>query len=83
MPRVCLALFALACVGYYFVCRQLFLLSGLGFLAGLFPALPATLWFVRMSRERPHRIGALLAFILSFSLYFWGSALIILWRMCR
>jgi len=83
MPRVCLALFALASVGYYFVCRQLFLLSGLGFLAGLFPALPATLWFVRMSRERPHRIGALLAFILSFSLYFWGSAWIIQWRMCR
>ncbi len=83
MPRVCLALFALACMGYYFVCRQFYLLSGMGFLAGFLPALPATLWFERAARERPLRIRALLAFLLSFSLYFWGSALIILWRMGR
>ena len=83
MPRVCLALFALACMGYYLVCRQFYLLSGMGFLAGFLPALPAALWFARKARERPHRIGALPAFILSFSLYFWGSAWIILWRMGR
>jgi len=81
MPRVCLALFALACMGYYFVCRQLYLLCGMGFLAGFLPALPATLWFAHAMRKRPHRIGALPAFVLSFSLYFWGSAWIILWRM--
>ena len=83
MPRICLALFALACVGYYFVCRDLFLLSGLGFLAGFLPALPATVWFARMARQRPNGIGALLALVLSFSVYFWVSASIILWRMGR
>ena len=81
MPRVCLALFAIACAGYYFVCRQLYLLSGTGFLAGLLPAWPAALWLARMAQERPHSTRMLLPFILSFSLCFWGAALMILWRM--
>jgi outer membrane protein assembly factor BamB len=83
MPRVFLALFAIACVGYYLACRQLYLLSGTGFLAGFLPAWPAALWFAGMARERPHRARMLPAFILSFSLCFWGAALIILWRMGR
>ena len=83
LPRVCLASFALACVGYYFVCRQVFLLSGMGFLAGFLPALPVTLRVARLARDRPRRIWASVAFLLSFSLCFWSSALIILWRMRR
>jgi hypothetical protein len=81
MPRVCLALFAIACVGYYFVCRQLYLLSGTGFLAGFLPAWPATLWFARMAQGKPHPTRMLLSFVLSFSLCFWGAALVILRRM--
>ena len=76
-----LALFAIACVGYYLVCRQLYLLCGTGFLAGLLPAWPAALWHARMAQERPHSTWMLLSFILSFSLCFWGAALMILWRM--
>jgi outer membrane protein assembly factor BamB len=83
MPRVCLALFAAACVGYYFACRQLYLLSGTGFLAGFLPAWPAASWFARMAQERPKPAMMLLSFILSFSLCFWGAALIILWRVGR
>ncbi|MGA2750360.1 MAG: PQQ-binding-like beta-propeller repeat protein [Verrucomicrobiota bacterium] len=83
MSRVCLALFATACVGYYFVCRQLYLLFGTGFLAGFLPAWPAALWFARMEQERPYPARMVLTFILSFSLCFWGAALIILWRMGR
>jgi len=81
MSRVCLALFATACVGYYFVCRQLYLLFGTGFLAGFLPAWPAALWFARMEQERPYPARMVLTFILSFSLCFWGAALVILRRM--
>jgi hypothetical protein len=37
----------------------------------------------RMAQERPNPTRMLLLFILSFSLCFWGAALIILWRVGR
>jgi hypothetical protein len=36
-----------------------------------------------MAQERPKPAMMLLSFILSFSLCFWGAALIILWRVGR
>jgi outer membrane protein assembly factor BamB len=83
IPRVGLALFALGCAGYYLVCREFYLLSGIGFLAGFVAALPATLWFVQALRGKSRRVTALLAFSLSFSIYFWASAFVIGLRMGR
>jgi hypothetical protein len=83
MPRVCLALFAIACVGYYFVCRQLYLLFGAGFLAGFLPAWPVGSRLACMTQEGPRASRMMLSFIVSFSLCFWSAAVIILWRMGR
>jgi len=75
--------FALFCLGYYSFCRQLYILIGVGFLVGFLPALPAARLFVRFWLERAGAVRIVGAGLLSFSLYFWGSALQILWRTMR
>ncbi len=72
--------FAGLCFGYYHLCRSLFLVMGYGFLAGLVPAFPAAVWAARgMTDEKgPWREAA--RTLLSFSVYFWASALFIAWK---
>jgi len=81
--RVRLLLFALFCVYYYYACRQLFLPSGIGFLCGFVVILPVLCVPKLISLARTFSAGALALSLASFTLYFWGSALIIVWRMGR
>jgi hypothetical protein len=78
-----LLFFVLFCLGYYLFCCQLYILIGLGFLVGFLPALPATRLFVRSWQQRAGAIRTIAFGLLSFSLYFWGSAFQILWRTAR
>ena len=78
-----LGFFALFCLAYYLLCRQLYILIGLGFLVGFLPALPVTRLFVKSCLEKPRTIRIAAFGCLSYSLYFWGSALHLLWRTTR
>lgn len=66
--------FAAACAGYYFFCAQFNLLAGWGFLTGFPFALWPGLWFAKSNGRNPA------PFALTFTAYFWGAALVILWR---
>jgi len=81
--RMRLLFFILYCVGYYYACRQLFIPSGIGFLCG-FAAIPPALCIPKLaSQARSLSAGAFALCLGSFTLYFWGSALVIVWRMGR
>jgi PQQ-like domain len=80
--RVRLLFFVLFCVCYYYACRQLFLPSGIGFLCGFAAMLPA-LFIRKLPSLARMSAGALALCVVSFTLYFWGSALVIVWRMGR
>jgi outer membrane protein assembly factor BamB len=81
--RVRLLFFVLFCVCYYYVCRHLFLPSGIGFLCGFVAMLPALCIPKLASLSRSLSAGAFALCLGSFTLYFWVSALVIIWRMGR
>jgi len=78
--RIGLLLFAVFCAGYYFACQYLFILSGVAFLIGFVPAWPVTRPFVRLVSEGVIGAKAVFLGLLSFSIYYWTSALFMLWK---
>ena len=66
--------------GYYWICREFFFVAGWGFLVGFLPALPTTLKLGRWILERAPEWRIQWMGFLSFTLYYWASALFIGWR---
>lgn len=79
MARIMLVIFILICLGYYELCHLLFIISGIGFLVGLIPLTPLVLWIVRHTKAQI-KILPLIATLLAFVIYFWLSAIFIIYR---
>jgi hypothetical protein len=77
--RFLLLLFLGGCGGYGLLCLHLGIAIGSGFLVGLLPALPMALIQLRR-RPGPLRLGGMVLFLVNFCLFYWASALFILWR---
>jgi outer membrane protein assembly factor BamB len=78
--RMWLLVFILFCAAYYIGCQELFLPSGIGFLCGFAFGLPVTTMLTR-TQKRPASAESVGWSVVSFSLYFRGSAFLIMWRM--
>jgi outer membrane protein assembly factor BamB len=78
--RLLMAAFAVVCFGYYFLCRNLFIVTGWGFLVGFLPAWPLTLWMAQPVVDRASERRLLFLSVLSFTVYFWSSALFTVWK---
>ena len=74
--RAALALFAVACYGYYRLCLAVGYVMAWGFLAGLLPAAPFALGAARAT-DRGVRAAADAA---GFAVYFWASGLLPGWK---
>lgn len=80
LARLPLILFAAVCAGYYLLCRDLYVPSGWGFLVGFFPAAPL-MWIAVQSEKRTRSCTrTYVLHALAFSIYFWGSTLVLHWR---
>jgi outer membrane protein assembly factor BamB len=80
LPRIVLIMFGLLCAGYCIGCDRTFFVAGQGFVAGLMPAIPLT-YLAAKSILKTDKMGkTLIIGFAAFSVYFWMSALFILWR---
>jgi len=83
LSRIAAAQFLLVCAVYYTLCKQFFIVSGWGFLAGMLAAAPLSFWAAR-DAARPNSVGReMLWATLAFTVYFWSSGLFTIWRMNR
>jgi hypothetical protein len=73
--------FIVLCFAYWYLCRNLFVVMGLGFLVGFPLASPVAVLAARRISARSRAPGDLLWSASSFSVYFWLSALFTLWRI--
>ncbi len=80
LPRLLLLTFGLLCAGYCIACDRLFFPAGQGFVIGLIAAVPLTYAAVKAMLARDKMGKAIALGFISFSVYFWISALIILWK---
>jgi len=71
--------FLIVCFGFYQICHYLFIVSGIGFLVGIIPAVPFAL-FIAKHFEEKITLKVFCEIILLFSVFFWGAALFILWK---
>ena len=79
--RSALLFLVLALAGYWWVCRNTFLVAGQACLAGLLPALPLAIWTVP-ARRHPHSGWRFLGYgLLAFTVFFWASAAILSWSI--
>ncbi len=72
--------FVALCVGYYLLCRNLFLLAGYGFLTGLAIAAPVTVFAAARARRSSRPVVQLLWVLASFTVFFWAAGCFTLWR---
>jgi outer membrane protein assembly factor BamB len=77
--RIMLILFIFFCFCFYSLCKSLFILSGIGFLVGLIPLLPFALLFSKYS-DNKLTLKEYIKIIALFSLFFWSSAIFIVWK---
>jgi len=68
------------CLVYAWLCRSVFVPMGYGFLAGLLPALPVAVLAARRIGPRSRPLADLCWGAASFTVYFWASALVTMWR---
>jgi hypothetical protein len=80
LSRAALLGFLCFCVAYYHLCRSLFVVMGYGFLVGFLPGFPLAALAARKLSTRQGVLRDLSWAALSFSLYFWASALFTVWR---
>jgi len=73
--------FVVLCLAYWYLCRSLFIVMGLGFLAGFPLASPAAVLAAKRISATSRVPGDLFWSASSFSVYFWLSALFTLWRI--
>ncbi|MCX6928645.1 MAG: PQQ-binding-like beta-propeller repeat protein [Verrucomicrobia bacterium] len=78
--RIALAALVAGLMGYWWLCRSLFLVVGQGYLTGLLPAIPFAIWTVRLTRRRDSWLVVCGMGLLSFSVFFWTSAGVLWWR---
>lgn len=77
--RSLLILFILICYGYYLFCQAFFIISGIGFLVGLIPVAPLG-YFLSRRPEGKLQFPQLWFWAIVFSVYFWFSAIFIMWK---
>lgn len=80
IARFALALFVLICAAYWAICRHLFIIAGWGFLAGFIAAAPQIYWLARKIFKEEDHIAQYLHLFLAFTVYFWVSALVIIYK---
>lgn len=80
IARILLAAFAGLCVIFWFVCGQMFLLGGWGFLTGFLPAVPLIRLAAKRLSSSQYDWKSLACVLLGFSIYFWCSAVILVWK---
>jgi len=68
------------CYLYYLACTSLFVVVGLGFLVGLLPAFPVAAWAAGRIVSRDRFLAEIGWTAVSFSVYFWASALFTVWK---
>ncbi|HUU92142.1 MAG TPA: hypothetical protein VM238_13145, partial [Phycisphaerae bacterium] len=71
---------AVLCGVYAYLCRELAIMMGYGFLAGLVPAFPVAALAAWRMRVRQRAWADLLWTAVSFSAYFWASAAFTVWK---
>jgi len=72
--------FAGLCYLYSAACQSLYVAMGLGFLVGLLPAFPVAAWVAGRIISRKRLLPEMAWTALSFSVYFWASALFTVWK---
>ena len=80
LARVSIVLFAAICFGFCLACRATSLVAATGFLVGFLPAFPVTWLLARLVLDRAGRVRSLAMVLVSFSVYFWASALFTVWK---
>lgn len=78
LARGLLCSFAALCLGYYHLCLRLSTPMGYGYLIGLLPALPVVVLASRRMLARSHAWCEVVWAVVSFAVYYWASALVIL-----
>jgi hypothetical protein len=79
-PRLVALVFLLGCLGYYRLCRELSLLTEWAFLSGFVAALPFSVARVWLTRRRFRLAIEVVLTTLEFSVYYWASVAVLLWR---
>jgi outer membrane protein assembly factor BamB len=77
---IAVAAFAALCVGYFLLCRSLFVVTGYGFLVGFLPAAPFAVLAARRFRRDGICFAAIAWSVAAFTVYFWASGLFAIWR---
>jgi outer membrane protein assembly factor BamB len=80
LARVLLILFVVVCLIYWYACRNMFVIAGLGYLTGLIAASPLTYVLARKVSRKERATVLFLHLFLSFTVYFWASGMIVAWR---
>src|SRR5258708_30202322 len=78
--RLTLALMTLLLAAYWWLCRSLFLVAGLSYLAGLLLTLPLAVWTVHRTLRGGDKLFSVGLVLFAFSVFFWGSAAVLLWK---
>jgi outer membrane protein assembly factor BamB len=79
--RISLVVFLGICAGYYFLCRNAFIIAGIGFLIGFLPASPYTFLCARSIIEKKRKVLTLVLMLISFTLFYWISILAIVFKV--
>ena len=80
LSRVFLILFAGLCVLFWHICGRLFLLGGWGFLTGFLPAVPLLRIASSRMTSAKHDFVTMGIVLSAFTVYFWFSAIILIWK---
>lgn len=80
LSRIFLLLFAGICFYFWHICGRMFLLGGWGFLTGFLPAVAIMQPAARRIAEGKETAKAFILLLASFTVYFWSSAAILVWK---
>ncbi len=81
VSRLVVVLFLVLGFVYYELCRTVGLATGLWFLIGLLPAFPLGVLAARFQYHGRHWLLQMLSVLAAFTVYFWSSGLLLVWRM--
>ena len=76
--RGALIVFCLFCFLYFYLCRQLFFTTGYCFLMGMLPAAAPSIFFAKFAKRSDNKFLQVGGFIISFSVFFWASSIVML-----